>query len=192
MCKFVVGGVTGVIACLCVWVGAATPAVRPWGTATWGTRVGDAGMARAHQAQGDTARPVPPAPTDQAMYIANSEIQSTWKDLEAGHVIARRMMEGGAYSINTRIVRERDPPWIHSQMCDVWIVQTGSATAITGGQLLGGKKNLQNEDVVGSSISGGMEQSLQPGDILYVPPGVPHGFKNAKGFRAYVIHFNTK
>jgi len=135
---------------------------------------------------------VPPAPTDKAMYIANSEIQSTWKDLETRHVIARRMMEGGVYSINTRIVREGDPPWIHSQMCDVWIVQAGSATAITGGQLGGVKKNPQNEDVMGSSINGGIEQPLQPGDILYVPPGVPHGFKNAKGFRALVIHFNTK
>ena len=126
------------------------------------------------------------------MYIANGESQSIWKDLEAHDAIARRVMEGGTYSINIRVGRQGDPPWIHSHMCDLWIVQTGSATAITGGQLLDAKKNPQNDDRVGSSITGGIEQSLQPGDMLYVPPGVAHQFKNHKGFRALVIHFNTK
>ena len=44
----------------------------------------------------------------------------------------------------------------------------------------------------GSAIRGGVEQPLKPGDVLYVPPGVPHGFKDVKGFRAYLIRFDTK
>jgi mannose-6-phosphate isomerase-like protein (cupin superfamily) len=170
MRKLLIGGVTGTVALLGVWVG----------------------VARAQGAQGGAAQSVSPAPTDKAMYVANSEIQSTWKDLEARQVINRRVMEGGAYSINIRIVKQGDPPRVHSQSCDVWVVQAGSATAITGGELLGVKKNPKNDDAVGSSINGGIEQPLQPGDILYVPPGVPHGFKNAKGFRAFLIRFNTK
>ena len=41
-------------------------------------------------------------------------------------------------------------------------------------------------------FAAGVEQPLQAGDILYVPPGVPHGFKDVKGFRGYLIRFETK
>ncbi|HEV8319832.1 MAG TPA: hypothetical protein VGQ10_20625 [Vicinamibacterales bacterium] len=181
MRKLVIGSVMGTVALFVAWVGV-----------TGEMRVGASGAARVQGPQGRAALSVPPAPTDKAMYIANSEIQSTWQDLEARQVINRRAMEGGAYSINIRIVKQGDPPRIHSQSCDVWVVQAGSAVAITGGELVDVKKNRDNDDAVGSSINGGIEQPLQAGDILYVPPGVPHGFKNAKGFRAFLIRFNTK
>jgi quercetin dioxygenase-like cupin family protein len=48
------------------------------------------------------------------------------------------------------------------------------------------------DDIAGTSIDGGTSQPLTPGDILYVPPGVPHGFKNLKGFRAYLIRVDVK
>jgi hypothetical protein len=68
----------------------------------------------------------------------------------------------------------------------------GTATAITGGALVDGKKRPNVDDEAGSAIRGGVEQPLKPGDVLYVPPGVPHGFKDVKGFRAYLIRFDTK
>jgi hypothetical protein len=80
MRKLSITGVTVTVALFGMWVGAT----------------------HAQRAQAGAA---PPAPTDKAMYIPNSEIQSTWKDLEARQVINRRAMEGGAYSINIRIVK---------------------------------------------------------------------------------------
>ena len=68
----------------------------------------------------------------------------------------------------------------------------GSATAVTGGELMEPRKNPNSDDMSGSSIKGGVEQPLKAGDILYVPPGVPHGFKDIKGFRAYLIRYPTK
>jgi dTDP-4-dehydrorhamnose 3,5-epimerase-like enzyme len=68
----------------------------------------------------------------------------------------------------------------------------GTATAITGGQLLDPQKRPNVDDEAGSSIRGGTEQPLKPGDILYIPPGVAHGFKDVKGFRAFLIRFDTK
>ena len=44
----------------------------------------------------------------------------------------------------------------------------------------------------GSAIKGGVEQPLKPGDVLYVPPGVPHAFKDINGFRAFLIRMDTK
>ena len=152
------------------------------------------GVAHGRRAQGGNpaAQQAPSAPKDKAAYFANADIQATWKDLEAKQVINKRVLEGGAYSINVRIVKEGDAPLVHASSADVWVMTAGSATAITGGQLVDGKKRPNVDDEAGSSIRGGVEQALKAGDVLYVPPGVPHGFKDVKGFRAFLIRFDTK
>jgi mannose-6-phosphate isomerase-like protein (cupin superfamily) len=151
-----------------------------WG----GTTHGQGGQAAGASAQ--------QAAMDKAVYIANADIQATWKDLEAKQVINKRVLEGGSHSINIRIVKEGDAPLAHAKSADVWVVTAGAATAITGGQLLDPQKRPNIDDVAGSSIRGGIEQTLKPGDVLYVPPGVAHGFKDVKGFRAFLIRFDTK
>lgn len=133
-----------------------------------------------------------PAPTDKAAYFPNSDTQATWQDLEARQVINKRAMEGGTYSINIRIVRPDSPPLVHAKSIDLWIVQAGTATAITGGELVDPKKGGSGDDTAGSSIRGGMEQPLKQGDMLFVPTGVPHGFKDLKGFRALLIRWEPK
>jgi hypothetical protein len=52
-----------------------------WGVATHG-QGGQAGGASTQQ-----------APTDRAVYFANSNLQDTWKDLEAKQVINKRVLE---------------------------------------------------------------------------------------------------
>ena len=137
--------------------------------------------------------PTAPSPaTDKATYFANSDLQTIWKDLEARQALNKRVLEGGAYSINIRIVKPTDPPLMHAKSLDIWLVSAGSATAVTGGQLLEVKKRPNSDDAAGTSIKGGVEQALKAGDVLYVPPGVPHGFKNIQGFRAFLIRVDTK
>jgi hypothetical protein len=136
--------------------------------------------------------PAPTAPTGKAAYFANSDIQTIWKDLEARQALNKRVLEGGAYSINVRIVKPTDPPLQHAQSLDIWLVSAGSATAITGGTLSDIKKRSNSDDAEGTAIVGGVEQPLKPGDVLYIPPGLPHGFKDIQGFRAFLIRFETK
>ena len=138
------------------------------------------------------AAAAPAAPTDKAAYWPKSDIQATWKDLEARQVINKRVMEGGKYSINIRIVKEDAAPLVHAKSCDVCVMMEGSATAVTGGECVDMKKNATTDDATCASIRGGIDQPLQAGDILYVPPSVPHGFKNVKGFRAFLIRWETK
>jgi mannose-6-phosphate isomerase-like protein (cupin superfamily) len=135
---------------------------------------------------------IPSAPIDKAGYFSNSDLQNIWKDLETRQVLNKRVLEGGSHSINIRIVRPTDAPLVHANSLDIWLVSAGSATAVTGGELLDVKKRPNSDDVAGSSIKGGVEQPLKAGDVLYVPPGVPHGFKDMDGFRAFLIRFNTK
>jgi mannose-6-phosphate isomerase-like protein (cupin superfamily) len=129
------------------------------------------------------------AATDRASYFANADLQAIWKDLESKQVINKRVLEGGRYSINIRIVRPDSPPMVHSKSADVWVVTAGSATAITGGTLTNPKQGGASDDTVGTAIINGVEQPLKPGDIVLVPTGVPHGFTKLKGFRALLIRF---
>ena len=86
-------------------------------------------------AQGGPAA-APSAPTGKAAYFAKSDLQNIWKDLEARQVLNKRVLEGGAYSINIRIVKPTDAPLVHAKSLDIWLVSAGSATAVTGGKLL--------------------------------------------------------
>jgi mannose-6-phosphate isomerase-like protein (cupin superfamily) len=140
-----------------------------------------------------TPAPVrPPAPTDKAGYWGASGMQNIWKELEKTGVLNNRVAEGGTFSINIRIVTSKDAPLVHAKTADVWIAIEGSATAVTGGKLVDGKMRPNSDDEAGTSIQGGTEQPLKAGDILYVPIGVPHGFKDIKGFRGYLIRFDVK
>jgi len=144
------------------------------------------------QAAPGRAPAAPPAPSGKAGYFANSDLQNIWKDLEARQVLNKRVLEGGSHSINIRIVTPTDAPLVHANSLDIWLVQAGSATAVTGGQLLDVKKRPNSDDVAGASIKDGVEQPLKAGDVLYVPPGVPHGFKDIQGFHAFLIRMDAK
>ena len=112
--------------------------------------------------------------------------------METRQVLNRRVLEGGSHSINVRIVTPKDAPLVHANSLDIWLVTAGSATAVTGGQLVDGKKRPNSDDQAGASIKDGVEQPLKPGDVLYVPPGVPHGFKDIQGFHAFLIRMDAK
>jgi mannose-6-phosphate isomerase-like protein (cupin superfamily) len=141
---------------------------------------------------GNPQSSAPPAPTAKAAYFDSKDIHEIWKDEEAKKVINKRVAEGGSHSINIRIVLPTNAPLVHALSADTWVVMEGSATAVTGGELMEAKRNPNSDDMSGSSIKGGVEQALKAGDILFVPPGVPHGFKDIKGFRAYLIRYPTK
>jgi mannose-6-phosphate isomerase-like protein (cupin superfamily) len=139
--------------------------------------------------------PQPPATmarvaTDRASYFANADLQNIWADLEAKQIINKRVLEGGTYSINVRIVRPDSPPMVHTKSVDIWVVTAGTATAITGGTLANPKQGAASDDTIGTAIINGLEQPLKPGDIVFVPTGVPHGFTRLKGFRAVLIRFD--
>jgi hypothetical protein len=71
-------------------------------------------------------------------------------------------------------------------------VLAGTATAITGALLINPQKGAPIDDIAGTEIQGGVEQPITAGDFLYVPPGVPHGFKDVKGFCGLRIRFDLK
>jgi len=65
---------------------------------------------------------------------------------------------------------------VHSYETDVVYVLEGEATFVTGGRLLDGKVTAPGE-IRGSQLEGGNVQQLAPGDVVVVPRGTPHWFR---------------
>jgi glc operon protein GlcG len=76
---------------------------------------------------------------------------------------------------------------IHELDTDIIYVLDGTATIVTGGKSLDAKQIAPNE-LRGSSVDGGETRQLKKGDVLIVPRGTPHWFKQVDGaFLYYVV-----
>lgn len=65
---------------------------------------------------------------------------------------------------------------VHDNMADIMIVESGEPTLVAGGTVVDGKTTAPHE-TRGASISGGTEHKLGPGDVLTIPPKMPHQMK---------------
>jgi hypothetical protein len=69
---------------------------------------------------------------------------------------------------------------LHKVKADVIVIQTGTATLVTGGEVIDPKDTGPNE-IQGSGIKGGVKHEVGPGDVIEIPAGVPHQFFLAPG-----------
>jgi mannose-6-phosphate isomerase-like protein (cupin superfamily) len=65
---------------------------------------------------------------------------------------------------------------IHDKETDTFYVLDGSATLVTGGTMVGGRVTAPNQHR-GKSITGGETRQLTKGDVIVIPAGIPHWFK---------------
>jgi mannose-6-phosphate isomerase-like protein (cupin superfamily) len=69
---------------------------------------------------------------------------------------------------------------VHQNKADVMVIQSGSATFVSGGEVLDPVKTAPDE-IQGSSLRGGVGRTVGPGDVIEVPVGLPHQFLLAPG-----------
>ena len=89
----------------------------------------------------------------------------------------------------TIMTGHRDKPGqseLHEKDTDVFYIVDGSATFVTGGKMLEGKSTGPNE-IRGSGIDGGDTHQLNKGDVIVIPAGVPHWFKDVKSTFNYFV-----
>lgn len=76
---------------------------------------------------------------------------------------------------------------VHSADTDIFYVLDGSATVVTGGELVA-PRSVSATEIRGTSIAGGVEQRIGSGDVLTIPRGVPHWFRTVEApFTYYVV-----
>jgi mannose-6-phosphate isomerase-like protein (cupin superfamily) len=62
---------------------------------------------------------------------------------------------------------------VHTALNDIFIVKSGHAKITIGGQVTGNRETVPTE-WRGGEITGGTDYALAPGDVLFIPAGLPH------------------
>jgi glc operon protein GlcG len=97
------------------------------------------------------------------------------------------LIEVGDYKIHASRREGHGTAEIHTRDTDIAYVLQGSATLVTGGTVAG-VKSIGPEELRGSAIQGGETRELVMGDVVVIPNGVPHWFKEVEApFLYYVI-----
>ena len=75
---------------------------------------------------------------------------------------------------------------VHDKETDVIYVVDGDATFVTGGTMQGGKVTKEGQSL-GTDIKGGEAHHLVKGDVVVVPAGIPHWFKEVPHSISYYV-----
>ncbi|MCX6623156.1 MAG: cupin domain-containing protein [Acidobacteria bacterium] len=77
---------------------------------------------------------------------------------------------------------------LHDIENDVFIVESGEATLLVGGEMVKPRRTGKTQ-TVGKSIKGGIRQKLSTGDVVHIPAKMPHQLvlEPGKPFTYFVI-----
>jgi mannose-6-phosphate isomerase-like protein (cupin superfamily) len=77
---------------------------------------------------------------------------------------------------------------LHQNVADVFVVEAGEATLLSGGKMVK-PHTTQPGEIRGSSIEGGARHALTTGDVVHISAGVPHQLILEKGkpFTYFVV-----
>lgn len=76
---------------------------------------------------------------------------------------------------------------VHLKETDVMYFIDGSATLVTGGTAVNAKAGNNPLQIRGTDIKGGEARQVTKGDVVVVPAGVPHWFKEVPGSVSYYV-----
>lgn len=75
---------------------------------------------------------------------------------------------------------------VHDKETDTFHVMEGSATLVTGGTMVGGKVTGPGQQR-GKDMTGGETYHLTKGDVIVIPAGIPHWFKEVPQSITYYV-----
>ena len=121
------------------------------------------------------------APLDTAVDFPKEKLAEYFARMNDEQIVVVRLLEGGLYNVNIRYVQSAAPDnyrtEFHEDTIDVWVVQEGSGTLVTGGDRVDGKHQ------------GGIERPIEVGDMIFIPAGIHHGIKETDGIKWLNIRF---
>lgn len=122
-----------------------------------------------------------PAPLDKAVDFPKEKLEAYFEQMSKEQIGVIRLLEGGLYNVNIRHVENRTPDAydteFHEDTIDVWVIQEGGGTLVTGGEEVDGKHR------------GGIEREIKVGDVVFIPAGIHHGMKNTRSTTWLNIRF---
>jgi quercetin dioxygenase-like cupin family protein len=118
-----------------------------------------------------------PAPVT---YVDSAKVAAA---LEKGGALAK----GSDFSVSGARRTAAGQVEVHDKETDIFYVVDGEATFVTGGKMIGGKQSRPDQ-WLGASIEGGEVHHLVKGDVITIPAGTPHWFKEVpKSINYYMV-----
>lgn len=108
------------------------------------------------------------------------------KQVSQAFVKGMPLARGMNYKIDAS---HRDEPGVvevHSRDTDIIYMLEGTATLVTGGNLIDAK-TIEPEEIRGRESKGGDSRTLSKGDVVVIPNGTPHWFKEVRGPINYYV-----
>jgi len=135
-----------------------------------------------------------PAPKDKAVSWTAAEMTAVGQELGSAKQTTHRFFGEKGYNMEVRRLVGPQPILLHAKKSDFMLIQDGEGTYMSGGELVNGKAGGEDAgDMRGDSIRGGVSRVVKPGDVMFVPAGIPHGFVETKDHVTFVmIRFDTK
>lgn len=96
------------------------------------------------------------------------------------------LVNNGSYQVHASRREEPGQVEVHVKDTDVIYMLEGSTTFVTGGTVTGGK-NTAPDEIRGLDVRGGETRQLTKGDVIIVPKGTPHWFKEVSGPVLYYV-----
>ena len=96
------------------------------------------------------------------------------------------LVRGANYKVDAS---HRDEPGVvevHTRDTDIIYMLEGAATLVTGGTLVEAK-TIEPEEIRGRESKGGETRVITKGDVVVIPNGTPHWFKEVKGPINYYV-----
>jgi uncharacterized protein GlcG (DUF336 family)/mannose-6-phosphate isomerase-like protein (cupin superfamily) len=122
-----------------------------------------------------------------AMMPAPSAVEALASaEVTAAFAAGRPLLENGQFKIHASRRESAGMAEVHTRDTDIVYVLEGSATLVTGGTVVDGTATAMDE-VRGASLDGGETRRLVKGDVVVVPNGVPHWFKQVDAPLLYYV-----
>jgi len=119
-------------------------------------------------------------PGDPAFYLASNAVSAAFQK-------GMPLLETDGYKVHASRRDKDGQAEIHTRDTDILYVLEGTATLVTGGHAVDAK-SIGPEELRGDAITGGQSRSLVKGDVVVIPNGVPHLFKDvAAPFLYFVV-----
>ena len=96
------------------------------------------------------------------------------------------LVNSGNYMVHASRRDTEGQAEVHTKDADIIYMLEGSTTFVTGGTVVGGKTTAADE-IRGTSVRGGETRTLTKGDVVVVPRGTPHWFKEISGPVLYYV-----
>lgn len=156
-----------------------------------GALVGAVGVSGAASADQDSAiaEAAAPAVADPASLAGPAPAHFDAASARAAFEAGRPLVETAGYKVHASRRVQPGEAEVHTLDTDIFYVLEGEATLVLGGALVE-PRAVSPSEIRARAIAGGQEHPLRAGDVVVVPAGTPHWFRDVA--RAPVLYFAVK